>query len=306
MSIKPVADENKNNSTKVSHKNEKLSKTNVVRCRYHPEENLIEDHHSGSIICPECGLVVVDRVISEENEWRNFEEDGINRSRVGRAENVLLSSITNLETSISQSPNMNAYGSEIFKRTQRRTIDRALLHAFGIISDMSDRINLPISVTHRAQVIYQQIYKTRKLKGNILATDPKPAACLYIACQQEDCPRTLKEISAISENSVHQINTVRHILQKQLNLTSSKIDSTDLLPRFCGQLNLSSSVQKRASEIAKMYQNEGTNAFPETVAAASIYIAAQSVRQRDIGEAVGITASTISRVSRLVTHKLQK
>ncbi len=32
-----------------------------VRCPQHPEAHLIEDHHAGDMICPECGLVVGDR-----------------------------------------------------------------------------------------------------------------------------------------------------------------------------------------------------------------------------------------------------
>ena len=32
-----------------------------VRCRYHPEEPLVEDHSAGDMICPKCGLVVGDR-----------------------------------------------------------------------------------------------------------------------------------------------------------------------------------------------------------------------------------------------------
>ena len=33
-----------------------------VRCPQHPEAHLIEDYHAGDMICPECGLVVGDRL----------------------------------------------------------------------------------------------------------------------------------------------------------------------------------------------------------------------------------------------------
>ena len=32
-----------------------------VTCPDHPEAPLIEDHHAGDMVCPECGLVVGDR-----------------------------------------------------------------------------------------------------------------------------------------------------------------------------------------------------------------------------------------------------
>ena len=66
--------------------------TNRVACQYHPEANLIEDYHAGDMICPECGLVVGDRVIDVGSEWRTFSNDngGEDRSRVGGPENSLL------------------------------------------------------------------------------------------------------------------------------------------------------------------------------------------------------------------------
>ena len=33
----------------------------ALRCPYHPEDSLVEDHSAGDMICPQCGLVVGDR-----------------------------------------------------------------------------------------------------------------------------------------------------------------------------------------------------------------------------------------------------
>jgi transcription initiation factor TFIIB len=35
-----------------------------ICCRYHPDAVLIEDYHAGDMICPECGLVVGDRLVT--------------------------------------------------------------------------------------------------------------------------------------------------------------------------------------------------------------------------------------------------
>ena len=42
-----------------------------VACRYHPDAPLVEDCRAGDLICPECGLVVGDRVIDVGSEWRS-------------------------------------------------------------------------------------------------------------------------------------------------------------------------------------------------------------------------------------------
>ena len=72
-----------------------VAKLKVV-CPHHPDANLIEDYHAGDMICPECGLVVGDRVIDVGSEWRTFSNenggDHKDQSRVGAAEHWLLGS----------------------------------------------------------------------------------------------------------------------------------------------------------------------------------------------------------------------
>ena len=39
----------------------------AVRCPNHPGANLVEDYHAGDMVCPECGIVVGDRLESSFN-----------------------------------------------------------------------------------------------------------------------------------------------------------------------------------------------------------------------------------------------
>ena len=74
-----------------------------VVCPNHPDANLIEDHHAGDMICPECGLVVGDRVIDVGSEWRTFSNDNgdqKDQSRVGASEHWLLDAGSDLFTMI--------------------------------------------------------------------------------------------------------------------------------------------------------------------------------------------------------------
>lgn len=299
------------------HKNV-LALNNKLCCKYHPDANLIDDQETATMICPECGIVVVEQMISEEAEWRNHADDSLeknwSRNRVGGAANRFLSSETNLATSISAVDRMNEYGQSIVQNQRSRNVDKAMMAAFRHIEEMSDRINLPQSVYEKAQYLYHKIYETRRLKGNVLDNDVKTAACLFIACHQENCPRTLKEIAAISDKSARLINKMQRKIMKELNISKTIIDSNELLPRFCSQLYLPLGVRKRASQIveAAKAMNNVKMMFPETVAAASIYIA-QSTQspeekrtQKDIGQSVGLTSQTISRTSRLITNHLNQ
>ena len=57
-----------------------------IACPYHPDAVLIDDSHAGDMICPDCGLVVADRVIDVSAEWRTFRDATKGMSRVGPAE----------------------------------------------------------------------------------------------------------------------------------------------------------------------------------------------------------------------------
>lgn len=290
---------------------------NRVCCKYHPEGILIDDESTASMICAECGLVVVEQMISEEAEWRNFADDsreeGWARSRVGAATNRFLSSEGNLQTYISATDKMGEYGQTIIHTQKRRTVDKAITNAFRLIEEMSDRINLPQVVIERAQYLYHKVYESRRLKGNIVENDAKTTACLFLACHEENCPRTAKEIGAISEISARLINKAARQIRKELNLTTTIVDSKEMVPRFCSQLYLPLGVRKRASQIAEVAKsmNNMQRIFPETVAAASIYIAsAQSPlekrTQKAIGQSVGLSSGAISHASRLLTNRLNE
>lgn len=68
----------------------------------HPEANLIDDYVSGAIVCPLCGLVVLDRVIDIFIDSRDYshEDQRLIRSCVGSPENYLLHSRSNLSTHV--------------------------------------------------------------------------------------------------------------------------------------------------------------------------------------------------------------
>ena len=61
---------------------------------------------------------------------------------------------------------------------------------------MCDRINLPKTITDRANTLFKMVHDGRNLKGR--ANEAIASACLYIACRQEGVPRTFKEIVAVS------------------------------------------------------------------------------------------------------------
>ena len=128
-----------------------------VQCRYHPHSHLIEDHRAGDMICSECGLIVGDRVIDVSSEWRTFSNDnhsGEDRSRVGGQEDPLLG--PDLSTLIG--PSVSGV-SDYTSRQNMSNSEKALRLAFKTILEISERINVPSSITFRAKEVFKMVYE---------------------------------------------------------------------------------------------------------------------------------------------------
>lgn len=276
-------------STEIVHKNVKsLIELRKVGCKVHGNVHLINDVTNGDMVCGQCGIVVEERMVCDEAEWRNYEGDSMadkwSKCRTGGAENPFLSDDANLGTIIkSMDTNRNetkSFAGNIMKQFKRRSVDNALNHAFKEISDMSDRINLPSSVVLVAKQLYAQLYKQIKLKGNIMLTDAKTAACLYVACKQQNCYRSTREIAAIyAVNKRDLTNAIRRVLNN-VNLDIAKTASTEIIDRYSCNLEMPREERKQAYKIAGEIDARlaKKKIVPETVAGVSIYLAAAMKR----------------------------
>jgi len=283
-----------------------------VTCPSHPDVNLIEDYRAGDLICPECGLVVGDRVVDVGSEWRTFsnEKSNVDPSRVGASENPLLSG-GDLSTTIGRSSSDVAFDESGQAKYQNRkhmsSSDRALVNAFREISNMSDRINLPKTIVDRANLLFKQVHDGRTLKGR--SNDAIASACLYIACRQEGVPRTFKEICAVSKVSKKEIGRCFKLILKALETSVDLITTGDFMSRFCSNLGLPTSVQRAATHIARkaVELDIVPGRSPISVAAAAIYMASQASEdkksQKEIGDIAGVADVTIRQSYKLMFPK---
>lgn len=281
----------------------KRPKKKELFCPSHPNAPLVEDYRAGDMICPECGLVVGDRVVDVGSEWRTFtnEANGNDRSRVGGSENPFLNG-TDLSTVIG-SDRASGSGLDIqgYARYQNRSgisgSDRSLLAAFREITTMASRINLPKTIIDRSSMLFRQVYDQKSLKGR--SNDAIASACLYIACRQEGVPRTFKEICAISKISKKEIGRCFKLILRALETSVDLITSGDFMSRFCSNLGLPTSVQRAATHIARraVELDLVPGRSPVSVAAASIYLASQASEdkknQKEIGDIAGVADVTI-------------
>lgn len=285
-----------------------------LACRYHPDAVLVEDSRAGDMICPQCGLVVGDRMIDVGSEWRTFsnDKDAKDMSRVGGVENPLLDG-DNFETvmSVGTGPAaVDEFGKQKYSSGPRQmsTADRALKSGFDAIRLMASQINLSRRIIQRACALYKQSYENKCVRGR--SQDGIVATCIYMACRHENAQRTIKEICAISNTtSKKEIGRIfKQIVRSLPNNRPESIDTKNLVPRFCNQLDLNqqSIIQKAAIHIverAKDICNVQSRA-PDSIAGAAIFMACAAAGEKksmkDVQDVAGAQENTIRTIYRLM------
>ncbi|CAO2822235.1 unnamed protein product [Amaranthus hypochondriacus] len=273
-------------------------------CKKHTE--VVFDHSAGDTVCSECGLVLESHSIDETSEWRTFANESNDNDpvRVGGPTNPLLTD-GGLSTVISK-PNGTTgdYLSSSLGRWQNRGAnpDRGLILAFKTIATMADRLGLVSTIKDRASEIFKKVEDQKSSRGR--NQDAILAACLYIACRQEDKPRTVKEICSVANGATKkEIGRAKEYIVKQLEVEMGQavdmgtIHAGDFLRRFCSNLGMNNQAMKAAQEAVKKSEEIDIRRSPISIAAAVIYIITQLSEQkkplRDISLATGVAEGTI-------------
>ncbi|KAJ8770928.1 hypothetical protein K2173_022100 [Erythroxylum novogranatense] len=267
---------------------------------------VVFDHSAGDTVCFECGLVLEAHSIDETSEWRTFANESADNDpvRVGGPSNPLLAD-GGLSTVISKPKGGSSdFLTSSLGRWQNRgsNPDRSLIQAFKIIATMSDRLGLVATIKDRANEIYKKVEDQKPLRGRnqyaILA------ACLYIACRQEDKPRTVKEICSVANGATKkEIGRAKEYIVKQLevelgqSMEMGTIHAGDFLRRFCSHLGMGNQAVKAAQEAVQKSEELDIRRSPISVAAAVIYIITQLSDDKkllkDISVATGVAEGTI-------------
>ncbi|CAG8576930.1 4772_t:CDS:1 [Diversispora eburnea] len=272
--------------------------------------NIIEEFASGDLVCGDCGLVLGDRIIDTRSEWRTFaNDDGDDPSRVGAAANPLLDG-SQLDTVISRRDGGSGTARDLNKVHGRANAvkgEKNLLNAYQEITAMSDSIGLTRLIADIAKQLYKRVEEEKLLRGK--STESIIAACIFIACRQENVPRTFKEICVITRVPKKEIGRCFKTLIRTFETNVSTMASEDLMSRFCSMLKLRMEIQKTATELTIKTKELGTLAgkSPVSVAAACIYMASclynQPQSTKDVAQVTGVSEVTIKNSYKLLHNE---
>ncbi|TMS33569.1 hypothetical protein L596_001293 [Steinernema carpocapsae] len=291
-----------------------------IRCPHHPNTEPIEDYRAGDLVCPDCGLVIGDRLVDIGTEWRSFSNEnspGNDPSRVGAPERPF-GGFSDLSTSITIGFGASEGAQKLFISQQRSKQDnkqRQIFTATSTIREMSERIHLPRPIQDRALEYFTRCVELKAMKGKNV--EARTAACLYIACRKENVPRSFKEICAVSRVSKKEIGRCFKLaavaLEKESS-TLSQVTTADYMSRFCGNLGLPKHIKHAASIIADRAGKLDTDIHqnPTMITAAAIYLACNAglvpeerKTAKTIGEICGAAESTIKKYYKLLRPRVE-
>jgi transcription initiation factor TFIIB len=127
------------------------------------------------------------------------------------------------------------------------------------------------------------------------------AAVIYMACKEEQVPRTFKELSKETEIAEKEIRKYYKAMNKMLpKNTANRTSAPALVNRFCSKLKLSNEIMNTARHVAEKAEPLLEGKSPSSIAATSILLVTklygEKRLEKEIAEAASISATTIRNV----------
>ena len=283
---------------------------------------VVSDPETGELIRKDTGEVISDNMLSQGKEWRSFGiEEGANRARTGTPTSLAfhdmgLSTVIGKEATDASG---NAIDTDTRMRMSRlRTWDnrsqvhspteRSLQKAFSILSRLKDRLGLPNHITEKAAYTYRKAQERGLVRGDTI--DSVLAASIYVAARQSGVPRTLDEISEISNVKLkHAARSYRRIVT-QLDIKAPIIDPSKYIMKVANKLGFDEKIKRKALELMEKAQKKNilVGKDPVSMAASILYLVnvdeGHHKTQSEIAKEAGTTEVTVRNRSKELRQKL--
>lgn len=278
----------------------------VKKCPECGSINLFFNKDKGEVICKDCGLVIEDKMVDFDQEWREFDGDQAARKRRTGAPMSYTQYDQGLGTEVGQKGDLYRLGNQDrnkffrLRKWQYRistAIERNLKLALAELKRVSSFLKLPKSVEEEAARIYTLAVQRGLVRGRSM--ESVVAGALYAACRRHEVPRTLDELSEASGIEKKEIGRTYRFVTRELGITILPSNPADYIARFASALSLTAETQSRAIEILESAQKEELTSGrgPTGIAAAALYVSAlihgEKRTQREVADVAGVTEVTI-------------
>ncbi|MGI9011065.1 MAG: transcription initiation factor IIB [Nitrososphaeraceae archaeon] len=283
----------------------------------------VSDPESGEIICNICGIVLSEekklplhpRVHEEMTAISHANTKSTNTDLRYNENNSNNNILFNIESStIIGRSNVDAVGKKISNDMQNKIDklriweqrtryinpkDRNLKYAFTKLNNIKHKLGLSNAIVEKSFYLYKKASSSGLVQGRI--TEGILSASIYLACKELDTPKTLKEISDITNVKVKSISKYSRLLIFELGLKPIPvIDPIKCIVKIANNLNLEEKSKHKAIKIMKEVMKEeihvGKN--PLSIAASTIYAVCKTIEEDDktqleIANSAGISAAVV-------------
>ena len=288
------------------------SQEQATGCPLCKNTHLVEDPKTGELICESCGLVVVEKGYSLEQDWRAFTlTEREQRSRTGY---ILSNTIYDHGLSTTFNSDIDAKGKRLDPETQNMMLrlkkqdqrakvnlssERNLKIALSEMSRGCNELHLPDHVHEKAAQLYRLTLKEDLVRGRSI--DGFVAASILAACRKNRIPRSIMDISKAMNLPERAVKFHYRLLLKEFNMKMPIDRPTKFISSLSSKLNLSGEVEQYSVRLMeKARENNlivGKN--PRGVAAAVLYLACQETGTK-------ITQSEVARAAKTSEVTMRK
>jgi transcription initiation factor TFIIB len=288
-----------------SHNNITIDDNNNPLCSIcNNDFKTVSDPESCEIICNICGIVLSEEkklplhprvreemaVLSHANTTTTNTNLQYNKNN----NNILF----NIESStIIGKSNVDAVGKRISNDMQNKIDklriweqrtrfinpkDRNLKYAFDKLNNIQHKLGLSNIIVEKSFYLYRKASSLGLVQGRI--TEGILSAAIYLACKELETPKTLKEISDITNVKIKSISKYSRLLIFELDLKPIPvIDPIKCIVKIANNLNLEEKIKHKAIKIMKEVMREeihvGKN--PLSIAASTIYAVCKNREEND-------------------------
>ncbi len=296
---------------KIAQRDLTLYDGNRARCPRCAKGPMVTDSSGSELFCSNCGFVLKDQIVDTGREWRAFSsEEASQRAHSGPPSSLAIHDM-GLSTIIGFE-NKDAHGNFLptaMRTTIERlrtwdgrsqvhaTADRNRRQAFSQLNLLVDKLNVNSLVVEKAAYIYRRALDRGMIRGRSISG--MIAAALYAACRDTETPRTLKDLSLISNIKKKELARCYRLLFNELDLRVPVADPIKCIARIASKAGIHEKTKRKALEILRhtIETNDSAGKDPMGLAASALYIACimenENITQKDIAEAAGVTEVTI-------------
>ena len=304
------------------------TETGAVKCPscLSSEQKLfVVDSSSGETICQKCGAILEINNMNQKQEWSAFDIEEINdKARTGTPSSLARHDM-GLFTVIGRT-DKDASGGKIdplvrstmerlriwdFRSQIRTPSDRNLRQAFSELDVLKAKLGLSEAIIEKTAYVYRKAQERQLVRGR--TTSAILAACVYIACREIGTPRTLKDISAISNVKRRDLARCYRLLVLRLELKIPVLDPIKCIARVANKANLSEITKRKAIDLMyKIGEHElVAGKDPMGLAASVLYLSSMNNRdsneyrtQSYLAAAAGVTEVTIRNRTQELRKKI--